>query len=314
MTTTRAEAEAPAGTTAGGGTLSVRGATWILILAACSFGSIPLFALLAQRDAASLLALLTWRYTLAVGVLAFIAGRAITAQKNMTRSWPLIGFAGGAQAVIAYLSLSALDYISAATLGFLFYTYPAWVAAIAAVRRTEPLTRVRLGAVALSLTGIVVMVGSPWAAPTPLPGLLLALGSALLYAIYIPAVARMQQGFAPAAAATYISLGASVTYLAIGAATGSLGNLLLPGASAWAAAIGLALVSTVFGFIAFLRALPVLGSVRTAIICTVEPFYTAVAAALLFGQQLTASTIVGGLFIAAAVGLLQRGAPAEAAA
>jgi drug/metabolite transporter (DMT)-like permease len=54
--------------------------------------------------------------------------------------------------------------------------------------------------------------------------------------------------------------------------------------------------------------------VRTAIICTVEPFYTAVAAALMFGQRLTASTVVGGLLIAAAVALLQRGAAREVTA
>jgi drug/metabolite transporter (DMT)-like permease len=312
--TTNVTTTATTATTATRDTLSVPKATWLVVLAACAFGSIPLFAILATRDGATLLPVLTWRYALAVGVLALVAGRGIIARENMVRSWPLVVFAGGAQAAIAYLSLSALEYISAATLSFLFYTYPGWVAAIAAVRRTEPLTPVRLGALALSLTGIVVMVGSPWAAPTPLPGLLLALGSAVMYAIYVPAVARMQQGIAPAAAATYISVGASLTYLVIGAATGALGNLLLPGMWAWLGAIGLALVSTVFGFIAFLRALPVLGSVRTAIICTVEPFYTAVAASLLFGQRLTASTVVGGVLIAAAVGLLQRGAAREATA
>lgn len=285
---------------------SVRTATFLAAFAACCFGSIPLFAIVATRGGATLLAFLTWRYVLALGMLGLVAGRVIGARENRSRSWPLIIFGGGAQAAIAYLSLSALEHISAATLGFLFYTYPAWVALIAAVRNTERLTGARIGALALSLTGIVVMVGSPWAEPMPLPGILLALGSAMLYAIYIPSIAHLQKGVEPAAASAYILLGAAVTFLAIGAATGALGNLLLPSASAWLAAIGIALLSTAIAFILFLRALPVLGSVRTAIVCTVEPFYTAVAAALIFGQPLTTSTIAGGAFIAAAVVLLQR--------
>ena len=285
---------------------SLRTATLLAAFAACCFGSIPLFAIVATREGATLLAFLSWRYVLALGMLGLVAGREIIARKHLARSWRLIVLGGGAQAAIAYLSLAALDYLSAATLSFLFYTYPAWVALIAAVRRTEKLTGVRIAALALSLVGIVVMVGSPWAAPMPLPGVLLALGSAILYAIYIPAIGRFQQGIEPAAASAYILSGAAITFLAIGAATGALGNLMLPSAPAWLAAGGVALLSTAIAFIAFLRALPVLGSVRTAIICTVEPFYTAVAAALLFNQPLTMSTIAGGAFIAAAVVLLQR--------
>ena len=285
---------------------SLRTATLLAAFAACCFGSIPLFAIVATREGATLLAFLSWRYVLALGMLGLVAGREIIARKHLARSWRLIVLGGGAQAAIAYLSLAALDYLSAATLSFLFYTYPAWVALIAAVRRTEKLTGVRIAALALSLVGIVVMVGSPWAAPMPLPGVLLALGSAMLYAIYIPAIGRFQQGIEPAAASAYILSGAAITFLAIGAATGALGNLMLPSAPAWLAAGGVALLSTAIAFIAFLRALPVLGSVRTAIICTVEPFYTAVAAALLFNQPLTMSTIAGGAFIAAAVVLLQR--------
>ena len=286
--------------------LSVRTASLMAAFAACCFGSIPLFAIVATRGGAPLLAFLTWRYVLALAMLGIVAGRAIAARRNRSRAWPMIVFGGGAQAAIAYLSLSALEYLSAATLGFLFYTYPAWVALIAAVRGSEPLNRTRIVALALSLVGIVVMVGSPWSAAMPLPGVLLALGSALLYAIYIPTIGRLQQGVEPAASSAYILLGAAIAFLVSGAATGGLPDLLMPSAAAWLAAAGVALLSTAIAFIVFLRALAVLGSVRTAIICTVEPFYTALAAALLFGQPLTLSTLAGGAFIAAAVVLLQR--------
>jgi drug/metabolite transporter (DMT)-like permease len=45
--------------------------------------------------------------------------------------------------------------------------------------------------------------------------------------------------------------------------------------------------------------------VRTSIIATVEPFFTAVLGALVLGNQFGGSTLVGGVFIATAVLLIE---------
>ena len=79
------------------------------------------------------------------------------------------------------------------------------------------------------------------------------------------------------------------------------------GASGWGAIVGLALVSTVAAFILFLKGLALLGPVRTAIISTVEPFFTALLAALVLGQPLTARTFLGGTIVVAAVTLVNLG-------
>src|SRR5690606_1928986 len=68
---------------------------------------------------------------------------------------------GFGQALLVYLALSSLAYIPAATLAFLFYTYPAWVALVQSVRGAERLDLRRAAALALSFAGIVVMVGLP---------------------------------------------------------------------------------------------------------------------------------------------------------
>jgi drug/metabolite transporter (DMT)-like permease len=77
-------------------------------------------------------------------------------------------------------------------------------------------------------------------------------------------------------------------------------------------------VCTVLAFLAFMRGLGRLGPVRTAIVSTVEPFFTAVLGALVLGQAFGPATLAGGALIAAAVLLLQRRpadpAPAPAAA
>ena len=66
----------------------------------------------------------------------------------------------------------------------------------------------------------------------------------------------------------------------------------------------LALVSTTAAFILFLKGLAALGPLRSAIISTVEPFFTAVLAAAVLSQPLKASTFAGGAMVATAVILL----------
>jgi drug/metabolite transporter (DMT)-like permease len=69
----------------------------------------------------------------------------------------------------------------------------------------------------------------------------------------------------------------------------------------------------VLAFIAFLRGLAVIGPVRTAIMSTIEPFWTALLGGLVLRQALGPRTLLGGVCIAAAVVLLQLGHGREAA-
>jgi drug/metabolite transporter (DMT)-like permease len=214
-----------------------------------------------------------------------------------------MAFFGGAQALVAALSLAALAYIPAAMMSFLFYTFPATVAIVAAVTRMERLTPVRLIALSLSLTGIVVMVGAPWALEADITGVLLAFAAGVVYAIYVIAVSRSEGGTHPVTIATYVSVGAGLIFLVFGTTTGQI--TANPHPTALGAMAALAVFSTVLAFLGFLKGLAVLGSVRTSIISTVEPFWTALLGALVLGQQVTPAILMGGGLIAAAVVLLQ---------
>lgn len=277
-------------------------ATLLVALSACGFGAIAILVTFASRSGATLLNILSWRYliaTVALSGLAWSAG-ALRFDREALR---VTLYAGLGQAVVAFVSLSALRYIPAATLAFLFYTYPAWVAVIARVRHSEPLTATRLLALILSLGGIFVMVGAPGSTALHPLGVALALVAALIYAAYIPMIGALQRNVGPIAMATYMSAGAGLFLGAAAAMQGELTAALQP--TAWYAVLVLSLVSTVAAFLGFLSGLRVLGPVRTAIISTVEPFFTALLGAALLSQPLTRSTLIGGAFIAAAVVLLQ---------
>ncbi len=285
-------------------------ATLLVLLSAGCFGANSILTIVATKAGVPLFAILFWRYGLAAPMLATVAaisgfsgpGRLAIARARLL---PLLFLGGGGQALVIFLALSSLNYIPAATLGFLFYTYPAWVALFAAVRGERLDTR-RIVALVLSLAGIVFMVGAPFSGgPGALrpAGVALALGAAIAYALFIPLIGRLQAGLDPAAASTYVVLAASALFGLLGLATGNF-RLALPPVG-WAVVTALALISTTLGFIAFLRGLQILGPVRTAIVSTVEPFWIAVLGLVVLAQPISPAVLGGGVLIAAAVVLLQ---------
>lgn len=284
--------------------LGIGRATALVAFSACCFGSIAILVTLATRAGARLVELLAWRYLLAAVLLAIVAGGPTAVRRPGRRGLLVMALAGGGQAAVAGLSLSALRYIPTATMAFLFYTYPAWVTVISALRGKEPLTGRRLIALALSLGGIVAMVGLPGSGTSSdaTPGVVLALSGALLYALYIPMLGHFGRELGSALTSTFTTAGAAVILAATAFAQGGFEVRQPP--VVWVAVVLMAVLCTVVAFICFLRGLETLGPVRTAIVSTVEPFWGALAASLLLAQPLTSRTLTGGVLVAAAVIIL----------
>jgi drug/metabolite transporter (DMT)-like permease len=278
-------------------------ATLLIALSALGFGSISVLTLLITKAGLPLVTAMAWRYLLAGILLAFLA------QLDQLKTLPrykivrLVLIGGTGQALITYCSLYALKFIPVGPLAFLFYTYPAWVALLGAVRRTEKLTLVRATALTIALIGVTIMVGAPTAEKLHPIGVALALGSALLYTAYLPALQHMQSGMPAVLSAFLLVVGAGLTFIVAALITGELH--VPTDAAVWANIFLLSLVATVIAFSALIKGLAALGPVRTAIIATVEPFFTAILGVLVLHDQLTATTLIGGLLIAAAVLLIQ---------
>lgn len=277
---------------------SVGRATLLIVVSALSFGSISTLTVLTTGAGVPLLTAMAWRYLLGAALLAVAAPIKQLRSLPGKRIMQLMLVGGVGQALITYLSLHALEYIPVGPLAFLFYTYPAWVAVIAALRRTERLTPLRVTALVLALAGVTIMVGAPTEKLNPI-GVMLAIVSALLYSVYLPALEHVQQDI-PALLSTFLLIaGAAISFVL---AALFAGELFLPqGAAVWSNIFLLAFVSTIIAFSALIKGLSVLGPVRTAIIATVEPFFTAILGVLVLGNQLSASTLIGGVLIAAAV-------------
>jgi drug/metabolite transporter (DMT)-like permease len=281
------------------GSVTVARATVLIVLSAVSFGSISVLTVLITGAGLGLVTAMAWRYLIGALMLACVSDLKSLATVPRVRVAQLLLIGGCGQALITYVSLHALDYIGVGPLAFLFYTYPAWVALLAAIRKTEKLTPVRVTALVIALIGVTVMVGAPMTERLNPFGVFLALVSALLYSAYLPALDHFQKNI-PALLATFLLIsGAAITFVSISLVTKKL--TVPPDIATWRNILTLALVSTVIAFSALLKGLAVLGPVRTSIIATVEPFFTAILGVIILDNELTATTLIGGLLIGIAI-------------
>jgi drug/metabolite transporter (DMT)-like permease len=277
---------------------SIGRATLLIVVSAFSFGSISVLTVLTTSAGVPLLTTMAWRYVLGAVLLGAVVQIKRISSVPRQRIIQLLLIGGVGQALITYLSLHALEYIPVGPLAFLFYTYPAWVALLAAVRRTEKLTPVRVFALMLALTGVTIMIGAPTEKLNPI-GVTLALASALLYSAYLPALAHVQEDIPALLSTLLLIVGAAISFVI---AALFAGELFVPrGTAVWSNIFMLSLVSTVIAFSSLIKGLSVLGPVRTAIIATVEPFFTAILGALVLANQFGVATLIGGILIAAAV-------------
>jgi drug/metabolite transporter (DMT)-like permease len=155
----------------------------------------------------------------------------------------------------------------------------------------------------LAMIGITATVGVRTTDSLNPIGVALALGTALLYAMYLPALHHVQKGIRPDVATLYLLFGVLVSFAIIGLVTH---QIVVPvSANQWKFVLLIAVVCTVAAFSTMIAGLRILGPVRTSIVSTVEPFFTALLGVVLLRQALSGATFIGGALVAAAVVLLQ---------
>jgi drug/metabolite transporter (DMT)-like permease len=228
--------------------------------AALGFASVSIITSLALAEQLPLAGVLSWRYILSsVILLGWLAatGWVLPSRRDLPR---LLVIGGVGQGIIVYLALSSLKFITPASLGFLFFTFPAWVAIVQVARGAERLDGRRVLALALALGGVVVIVGAPQAADLDWRGVSLALGAAFLYGMFIPLLRWLQAGNSIAVTTTWTKIGAAAMHLVVwgwqGGVTASLSG------RAWLLISALALFSTVIPSLFFLKAINVIGPVK----------------------------------------------------
>ncbi|MBV8046830.1 MAG: DMT family transporter [Paludibacterium sp.] len=274
------------------------GLLWI-VLAACGYGSMALFARLAYADGVDTTSLLALRFTLAAVVLGVWVRRQRIA---LPRGKDLWGFAGlGALfASMAWTYFSALHYASSGLVALLVYVYPVMVAVLGALLGLDRFGRAETVALAACAVGLYLLLGQSLHAGSPM-GIVLALLSGLLYAIYILCNSRFGQGVHPLGAAWVVIVSAAVIDSLIAAGL----HLTLPSSpTGWGALVALACFSSALANSAFLIGLRHVGPTLASVLSTLEPVITVSLGLAFLGESLSPSALAGSaLVLSAAAGL-----------
>jgi drug/metabolite transporter (DMT)-like permease len=273
----------------------------LVVVAAASFGALPLFARIAYGAGADPQAVLTIRFAIAAVLLWVIIGVRREPMPAGRDLWALIilGVVGQVGQSLTYYT--ALTKASVSLVALLLYLYPVLVTVLAAALLHERFTGAKIAALVLALAGASLAIGQVGHGH-PL-GVVLALSSAVIYSCYILLNSRLGTRTAALPAATVMVTAAALAFAGLALVHHPTMPLTPVG---WAASAGLAVLGSVVATTCFLAGLQRVGPGAAATLSTAEPVVAVGLAVLVLGETLSPPQIAGALCILAALLLLAR--------
>ncbi len=241
---------------------------------------------------------LFWRFAIAGVLLALVNPRAL---RRLSRTDVRRGLVLSVILAASYvLQTVGLRYTAASVSGFITGMFLVFVPLISAVllRRRVPASAwlavalATIGLAALALRGFAMGFGE-----------LLTLLCAVGFALHLVLLGEWSRS-ATAYGLTVLQLAGAAAVTGGGALTD--GRIELPATvELWVIVAFMAVVATMAAFLIQTWAIPLLGSVRGAVILTGEPVFAGVFGVLLAGDEITARTAFGGACILAAMLLVE---------
>jgi drug/metabolite transporter (DMT)-like permease len=288
------------------------GALFIL-LSACGFGVMGVFAVWSYRNGATTVTLLAMRFTIAAALLwpylALTRQPLVVRDRRKLLGLTLLGAMYVGQA-LAYFN--SIRYIPVGLTSIILFIHPAVVAVLAWLIFKEHMSLPKLLALGLALAGVALVIGAPTGTQTDLLlGIGIALIGVVVYSFYIILSTRIMVGISALTASAYVFTAAAIILLGYGLISGEFrpqgvqaNGWDIP-SNGWLDILGVALLGTVLAITTFFAGLTRLGPSRATIISTLEPIITALTGWLLLGQQLGPLQLLGGALILTAMLLLQ---------
>ncbi len=187
------------------------------------------------------------------------------------------------------------DYLTPGIASTILFVYPVIVALIMVFCFKEKITKPTIFSLVLSLLGVGILSIKGSGFEINVVGFLIALGSALFYALYLVIVNKSSIQ-ASGMKMTFYSLFFSSAYYFIKSVS-LKESLILPDFDLFLNISAFALVTTVFSIIALVYAIQLIGSTHTAIMGALEPVVAIIVSVGFFGESLTLTLSVGVLLI-----------------
>jgi drug/metabolite transporter, DME family len=276
--------------------------------AACLWGTLGIAGRLLYAAGLSPGAVVTWRAAVAgLTVTAGLAAVRPALLRIALRDVPYFGAYGLVSVAAFYLFyFHTLERISVAAAAVLLYTAPAFVAVAARLLYREPLTRLKLLALAVTLAGCALVAGAlePGAFQARGTGLLTGLGAGFTYGLYSIFGKHGVRKYSPWTVQAYSMLfGALALSLVYGPeAVRALGQA----PQVWPVVAYMGLVPTVGAYGLYLNGLRWIESSHASIVATAEPVVAALLGLLVLGEPLGWAQVGGMGLVLAGIGILQR--------
>lgn len=254
-------------------------------LSAADFGSMEIVCIRVYGSAAILTA-------------ALALGNRRLLRVRLKDTWCFVGTGVFSIVFFSYCYFRNVAISSAAVSSILMYTSPIWVTLLSVVCFKEKLNRRKVAALLLALAGCILVSGVlGGGVQISMLGLLLGLGSGIGYGLYsIFGRFALDKGYAPMTVTTYTFLFACIGVLPF-VSVSSIINRLAAEQQLLLWAFGIAFFTTCLSFTLYTIGLKYMEPGKAAVLATLEPIVSTVAGVLLYQESLTASMLIGIVFV-----------------
>lgn len=268
---------------------------FLIFLSATAFGLMPIFAIYAYDHQVSVNTLLFLRFSFASIIFfcyLFMKKRFVPISKRQLLTFFLLGSI--LYTLQSSFYFSSIKYIPASLAALILYLYPIFVAILSFFVNKEQLTKFMIISMIISLIGILLVLGTP-ANHVNVFGILLALGAAIIYSIYIIVGGRVTLQVPPLVTSAFIALFAAIAFLILGLITNTLHfHFSFVG---WLSILCISIISSVISMATFFAGIKLIGPTKSAILSMVEPVITIIFSTILLHEHMKLLQIVGGAIV-----------------
>ena len=263
-------------------------------IAGVSYGTNPLFAKPLLESGVPVLVMLFFRYGISAAILAvwMLAKRERFRVKG--NEIALLAFLGVLFACSSIFLFFSYGFIPSGLATTLVYLYPVFVALIMVFMRYYPSWQTWLSIIA-TFGGILLLSSPSPGASIRLPGIILAVASALSYAFYLVIVNRSRRirNVSEHTLTLYALLTGAALFAIIRAFQGGSITEGINTVADWGNLVGLAIVPTMISLLTLAVSSRYIGPTKTSILGVFEPLTAILIGTLLFGEPMTLKMGIG---------------------
>lgn len=272
------------------------------IITGITYGLNPLFGVPLMKNGAAIESILFFRYAIAVlflGLFLLLSKQSFKISRKEAGVLLVLGLLYTSSSIFLF---EAYNYIASGLATTIIFLYPVVVAIIMVFLKVVPSWPVWLSII-LTFAGVVIMTQSDSTHTINPIGVILSLGSALVYALFIVIINRSKTisnisnsllTFYALTVGTIIFLG-KIIISDIDITAGINHNM------AWLNLVGLALLPTVVSTATLAIATRNIGATKASVLGVFEPVTAILIGTIIFGEALTTNIIVGILLSIAAI-------------